>query len=277
MRPLSLVFLSLWATLAAAAPPLAAQGITTLEGSGEPLEVTADQGIEWRRDEKAYIARGNAQAVRGELSVDADVLKARYRLGQGGKTEIWRLEAEGNVRLRSPTETATGEHGFYDLDQGVFVLRGDNLRLETEQDVITALDSLEYWEREQMAVARGDAQVVRGDQRLRADVLAAYFRPQDNGELALQRIDAFDDVRIATAQEFARGDRGVYYVKDELATLAGDVRITRGENQLNGAYAEVNLATGISRLLPAPPGDQPDQRVRGLLVPGSGNELDRGS
>jgi lipopolysaccharide export system protein LptA len=40
------------------------------------------------------------------------------------------------------------------------------------------------------------------------------------------------------------------------------VRITRGQNQLNGTRAEVNLKTGISRLLPGRSG-----QVHGLIVP----------
>ena len=62
-------------------------------------------------------------------------------------------------------------------------------------------------------------------------------------------------------------DSGVYHVEQELAELVGAVKITRGETQLNGEYAEVNLATGVSRLLAAPPGGTADSRVHGLLVP----------
>jgi lipopolysaccharide export system protein LptA len=40
------------------------------------------------------------------------------------------------------------------------------------------------------------------------------------------------------------------------------VRITRGQNQLEGSEAEVNMKTGISNLLAAT-----GQRVQGLVVP----------
>ena len=43
--------------------------------------------------------------------------------------------------------------------------------------------------------------------------------------------------------------------------LCGNVRITRGKNQLNGACAEINLKTGNSRLI----GD--GRRVKGLITP----------
>ena len=72
--------------------------------------------------------------------------------------------------------------------------------------------------------------------------------------------------KLATG-EFARGDRGVYYVDREFATLTGSVKITREDNQMNGEYAEVDLKSGVSRLMAAPPGSQSPARVRGLLVP----------
>ena len=94
--------------------------------------------------------------------------------------------------------------------------------------------------------------------------------PGDTGSLELRRIEAFGNVRITTPLERARGNHGIYYADRELATLDGDVKITREENQLNGQYAEVNLKTGISRLLPGPPGTAAGTsggKVRGLLVP----------
>jgi lipopolysaccharide export system protein LptA len=56
----------------------------------------------------------------------------------------------------------------------------------------------------------------------------------------------------------------VYNEIDNIATLSGSVRITRGQNQLAGDVAEVNLDTGVSRLLSQTEGEG---LVRGLLVP----------
>src|SRR3546814_3471261 len=39
--------------------------------------------------------------------------------------------------------SAQGDQGVYELDKDVFVLTGDNLRLDTQDSVITARDSLE--------------------------------------------------------------------------------------------------------------------------------------
>jgi lipopolysaccharide export system protein LptA len=251
----------------ALAAPAAAQGLVSL-GEGEvPIEISADEGIEWHSRDKIYVAIGNARAARGDLQLFGDRLSAFYRDAEGGGTEVYRVEAQGNVRIVSPNESVYGDDGYYDVDRGVAVLTGKDLRLETEEDTITARDSLEYWADEGRAVARGEAVAVRRDKRILADQLTAHFEKNDKGELDLYAVKAKGDVRISTPSEFVRSDSGVYYVEDELAELFGAVKITRGDNQLNGGYAEINLETGVSRLMAAPPGGVAEGQVRGLLVP----------
>ncbi len=261
------------AVLVVAAPqPAAGQGLMDLQGGNKPLEITSDQGIEWRRGEQLYIARGNARAVRGTFELYGDVLAAHYRELAGGGTEVSRIIANGRVRIVSPGETVYADHGVYEVERGLVLLTGDDLRLETERDLVRARDRLEYWERQQVAVARGDAVAQRGDQEIRAEVLTAYFRPAAGDRLEMRTVKADGNVRVNTATEFARGDAGVYYVPEQLATLSGGVKITRGENIMGGEYAEVDLATGVSRLVGAAPGQPGDKRVRGVLIPESLDE-----
>jgi lipopolysaccharide export system protein LptA len=54
-----------------------AQGIDMTKGG--PIEVTSDNGMEWRQNEQVIIAKGNAKAVRGDVTVTADQLLAHYR------------------------------------------------------------------------------------------------------------------------------------------------------------------------------------------------------
>ena len=250
-------------TLAVALLPsgLAAQGLLGAGQDKSPLEINADQGIEWRRDQNTYVASGNARASRGDLELFADVLTAHYRDAPDGSSEIYKITADGNVRIVSPNEKAEGDRGAYDVDNGVVVLLGENLRLTTPEEVITARDSLEYWELKQMAVARGDAIAKREDRRISADVLAAHYEPGADEKLELRRIEAYGNVEVETEKEFASGDRGTYFVDKELATLQGGVKITRGQNQMNGDYAEVDLVTGVSRLLSSGSG------VKGMILP----------
>lgn len=206
-----------------------------------------------------------------------------------GDNEIYRLEARGNVVIVTPTDRAQGDNAVYDLDQAVMVMTGGDLRLTTPNDVLTARDDLEYWSAKHMAVARGDAVVITKDhRRITADVLVAYTTPQDaapagtptkvststasdaNDPLGaagkLQKVEAFGHVVVSTPTDVVTGDRGVYVPDTGIAVLVDHVRITRGQNQLEGSEAEVNLKTGVSRLLAAGNG-KTGGRVQGLLVP----------
>jgi len=163
------------------------------------------------------------------------------------------------VRVRSQGQKAFGDRAVYHVEKGVFVLVGEHLRLETASAVITARDTLEYWNKRQLAVARGDAIAVADKGRLRADILTA--RIGQKGGRGIRQIDAFGNVLVSNGAEIARGDEGVYNPNTGIATLCGNVRITRGKNQLNGECAEVNLITGISRLTGK------GGRVKGLISP----------
>ncbi len=233
-------------------------------GSGG-LEVESDNGIEWRRNEQILIARGNAVAKRGTSRVDADELQALYR-DRDGNSEIYRIIAIGNVKLSSDTDVATGDKAVYDIDEAVVVLTGENLQYKTPKETLTARDSLEYWETERVAVARGDAVAMSEDRTLRGDILTARFEPTKAGGNELSRIDGQGNVNIRTSTDFVVGDQGVYDAKTGIATLIGSVKITREGNQLNGDRAVVDLNTGISRLTANGSGDG-KSRVRGLLVP----------
>jgi lipopolysaccharide export system protein LptA len=146
-------------------------------------------------------------------------------------------------------------------------MTGQDLKLETGEDVLTARDRLEYSDRTRQASAHGAVAVVSADRRLDADHVVADLAPGADGELALTKVEATGDVRIATPREFIRADRGTYDVEKQFAILTGAVKVTQDQNQLNGEYAEVDLKSGVSRLLGAPPGGE--GKVKGLVLPGS--------
>ena len=250
----------------------AAQGINFVgSGSDVPTEVFAEDGIEWEQDRQVFTARGEARAVRGEVQVFADLLRAFYIEKEGGGTEVRRLEAEGQVRIKSPGETAYGDFGVYEMSQAVLVLKskpGKRVRLVTDEDEVTADQQLEYWETKQLAVARGNALVVREGKRLHAQILTAHFGHDKNGKSRIQRVEAFDNVQITTEDDVVSSDRAVYDVDSGIVTLFGSVRITRGATQLNGCEAEVNLNTGKSKLKSCSSEIAGGNRVQGLLKAG---------
>ena len=205
--------------------------------------------------------------------------------GDTGNNEIYRLNAEGHVHIYTQTDQAWGDHAVYDIDQSVLVLTGHGLRLTTPSDLLTARDAMEYWSAKHMAVARGDASATSNDgRRITGDVLVGYTadpnappagkgapppakkpaaagaNPESPGKL--QRVEAYGHVKVRTQTEIVTGDRGVYLPDTGLAHVIGNVHITRGENQLNGAAAVVNMKTGLATLTQVP-----GTRVEGLVVP----------
>lgn len=250
--------MSIWAaTVWAAASALPTGGAWAqtmdLQGGELPLAIDAKGGIEWRQDEKVFIAKGPAQASRGDVSIFGDELRAYYRDGQGGKqggkSEVTRMDAIGNVKIVAPGRVATGGHAVYDVDKSVIVLKdGHPVTLTSGADIVTADQQMEFWDQRNLAVARGGATAVRGDKRIEADVLTATFVDTPAGKSEIDLIEAFDNVRIYTSLDQVYADRAAYNVPTGLARLTGSVKIKRGANEINGCSADIDLNTGISRL-----------------------------
>ncbi len=254
-------------------------------GGSKPIDVDAPAGFEYHDKLQVAIARGGATATQGDMVLTADTLAAYFRKTATGGNEVYRLLAEGNVQLKNGERTAHGSRAIYDLDRSVAVLTGEGLRLTTPEETVTARDSLEYWRDQELAVARGDALAARPKDRVRADKLVALLARDAQDKLGLSRVDAEGGVVITTQSETARGDKGTYDLDSELALLTGNVRVTRGQNQLNGPAAEVDLKSGVSRILSRVPGSPApaapakpsttnggDNRVRGLFIPNEKGE-----
>ena len=111
------------AGLAHAADPSAVKGVSALKGhdSSAPIDVTADRIEVQDRADRAIFA-GNVHVRQATLALDAERLTVSY--SSGGGIQIRRLDAAGGVVVRSPSETARGNFGIYDLDKKLITLIG---------------------------------------------------------------------------------------------------------------------------------------------------------
>ncbi len=253
--------------------PLAAQSLGILSKTESPLEIEADNGLEWNRKTQRYIATGNVIATRADISLKTDQLQASYRDTPKKGAQIYRLDAIGSVEIISPTEQARGDKAVYDLDNAVFVLTGRNLQLSTKDNIVTARDSLEYWDKKGLAIARGNARSKQQDRLITATILQSHFSNSPDSQNELTRIEAFKNVCLQSSSGIARAEYGDYNRARGIAFLKGNVRIANGRNLLKGEQAEFNLKTGISRLLSQSTTRQKSKkRVKGILLPGAGNK-----
>ncbi len=157
VRSIGILLASTIALAALAADSAVAQvqqqaGVSALKGhnSNAPVDVSADRiEVQDRADRAIFV--GNVHATQAELSLDTQRLTVAYsnkaaagpaapaQPATGGSAtagvQIHRLDAAGGVVVRSPSETAKGDFGIYDLDRRLITVIG-NVQLTQGQNVV---------------------------------------------------------------------------------------------------------------------------------------------
>lgn len=257
--------------------PAAAQPINPLapaepEGSSPPIDIESSDGIEWDRTKQQIIARGNARAVRADLTVTGDVLTAFYKQNADGSAEVYRLDGAGRIKITTPSQTATSDYATYDMASTLLTLTrdktGPRLKVVTGDGEITADDQIDYNRTSRLLVARGHARATQPQQNLKGDVITALLTEGGGkGRAQFQRVDAEGNVDAQTTDERIISDKGIYFGDSDTAVFTGAVKIFRGESVLDGCRAEFDLASGFSKLLPCENATGKKARVRGVIVP----------
>src|SRR6476661_497778 len=104
--------------------------------SNAPVDVTAERIEVQDRADRAIFA-GNVHVVQAALTLDTPRLTVAYSGGAGANSnvQIRRLDAAGGDVVKSPSETAKGDFGIYDLDRKLITLIG-NVQLNREQNQV---------------------------------------------------------------------------------------------------------------------------------------------
>jgi lipopolysaccharide export system protein LptA len=147
------------------APPVIAQDA--------PIEITADQALEWDRDASTFIARGNAMAVQGETSLIADLLTATYVEDEDGMIIQKIVASGGKPTVKTASETLTAQNIIAhftsdDKTQLEKVIATSNVQIETGTQVLRG-NRAEYMPLEDRAVVTGNVQIIEGANTLTGD------------------------------------------------------------------------------------------------------------
>ena len=109
--------------------------------SNAPVDVTADRIEVQDRADRAIFA-GNVHATQADMTLETERLTVAYSNKPGGAgstggsgVQIHGLDAAGGVVVRSPSETAKGDFGIYDLDRKLITLIG-NVTLTQANNVV---------------------------------------------------------------------------------------------------------------------------------------------
>ncbi len=89
-----------------------------------PLDVDA-KSIDVLDAKGQAIWSGDVRITQGDMKLNADTVTVFYsRNKKGGDPVIDRLDAQNNVKLVTPSETASGRYGIYDVGRKTITLAG---------------------------------------------------------------------------------------------------------------------------------------------------------
>lgn len=233
-----------------------------------PFELGADQGIEWRSKEKTYTARGNALAKQGNSSIGADTM-VFHTSGEGNSFD--RIIATGNVKVTSGSSIGHGDRGEYDVTQKLLILTGNDLKITSDSDTVTARNRIEYWTGRNAVTAVGNALIVRQDTRINGDKATLYFAQDADGKSKLSQIEADGKVKVLNNGQTIYANHFAYNPDTDIALMTGNVRIVDGGNEYRGQRAEIDNKNKVSRILGG------GQRVHTFIKPKATNKNTTGT
>ena len=104
--------------------------------------------------------------------------------------------------------------------------------------------SIELQDRQNRVVLSGGVTVTQAGLTVRSQRMLVNFT--DTGSLDIQRITATGGVTVTRGNERASGDVAIYDFGRRIITMAGNVRLRRGSDTLNGGRLVIDLRSGVS-------------------------------
>jgi len=128
----------------------------------DPIEITADDSLEWDRAQKTVTATGNALITQADSSIAAPSIIADYD-DRGDEMMVKNITAAPNAVFKRPSETLTARELKADFNQGVLatVTAMDNVVLKTNTE--TLYGSLAVYNAQKRTI------IVTGDVRIEQD------------------------------------------------------------------------------------------------------------
>lgn len=115
---------ALLALLLLTATAATAQSALKRHDTDAPIDFDA-ASIEVRDRDNQALLTGDVKIRQATLTLDADSVKIFYTRPKTGDPAMRRLDAQGNVRVTSPSERAVGRYGIYDVEAKQITLIGD--------------------------------------------------------------------------------------------------------------------------------------------------------
>ena len=212
----------------------------------DDMVVNAEDSLEWNQKEAFYHAMGNAEALQSKQEIRAESLKAFYDPRTVDR-KITRIIADGNVSFADENHKGSAKKLDYDATNLTYLLNGPGAVISGPDGLGKAEQTIVFKRAVQIVELIKNAEIQLKDGRhLSGQEIIIYLDNADN----ILRITATGNVTIIQANgSMATANKADYNRASDSALLTGNVTVKDGETELAGGRAEVDFATGISKML----------------------------
>ncbi len=222
---------------------------------GGDLTVEADKSLQWLKNEKKYIATGNALAKQGGMTLKAEVITAHYEETETNAADTEEISisliiGHGNAEFIRTGLTAKAEKIEYDLSSGQIIMTGGKPKVVNDNNSLEASESLNYDRASKLVTAIGNAELVLANGRtLKGDRIEAVLNEDESDfitVMATGNAEVFSP-DISGARE-GRSDHMIYDQTTGIANLTGNVTLKDKANIMKGDKAVIDTIAGTSTL-----------------------------
>ncbi|BAT59779.1 lipopolysaccharide transport periplasmic protein LptA [Variibacter gotjawalensis] len=139
------------------------------------------------------------------------------------------------------------------------------------QPINITAQELEVRDKDKVATFKGKVRAVQGDSVLETAHLVVFYEgdamgsgsaqrtpapaaPSGGGNSQIKRLEAKGGVILTQKDQVATGNEAIYDMQANTVLLIGDATATQGDNVITGDRINVNMTTGVTKVIPKPGG-----------------------
>jgi lipopolysaccharide export system protein LptA len=158
---------------------------------------------------------------------------------------LWMTCFVCNAGLADPAHAAAGHA------KGVHI-KTNAASSDNHEPINIQATKLDYFDKQQKLIYRGNVVAVRGDTTLKTPLLVVFLNPKGpnapkgppSGDSQVRRMEASGPVTILAKDQIATGDAATYEKAENKIYLNGNVTLSQGPNVTKGDHLVYDTTTG---------------------------------
>ena len=193
-----------------------------------PVEIYAEDSIEWHKNEKKYLAQETLEPSSGSMSLTSDRIEAFYDEKEESDMDIKLIKAHNKVVITDKKlKIVGGKLAEYNLKKDYFSIFGQKLLLTSENNRLKSNNKMEYWRQKGIAIATGNATTIKGTEFIIKSEKLVWYVDEVEEKMNVKKILGFNNVSIRTNNEVAFSDKALYNKENGICKLFGNVKLQR--------------------------------------------------